>query len=176
MLITMAELAEIKGISKAAVSKRVKSGRLDAAIVLVGGKKKLKKDVALDIWENTTDIQRTAIQQQGLTPEQKNELLNVIDELPAERNTCILILVGQKKMYYDAKLAEIEVNFKNKELVDAKETERKGFEIAKSISSKLMSLPERVSALFASETDAASIGKVLKEELYNCINEVVKTA
>ncbi len=175
MLITMAELAEIKGISKAAVSKRVKSGRLDAAIVLVGGKKKLNKDVALDIWENTTDIQRTAIQQQGLTPEQKNELLNVIDELPAEEipdfNTS-----RAKKMYYDAKLAEIEVNFKNKELVDAKETERKGFEIAKSMSSKLMSLPERVSALFASETDAASIGKVLKEELYNCIDEVVKTA
>tara|TARA_B100001029_G_C15011391_1_gene424474 strand:+ start:118 stop:633 length:516 start_codon:yes stop_codon:yes gene_type:complete len=171
----MAELAEIKGISKAAVSKRVKSGRLDAAIVLVGGKKKLNKDVALDIWENTTDIQRTAIQQQGLTPEQKNELLNVIDELPAEEipdfNTS-----RAKKMYYDAKLAEIEVNFKNKELVDAKETERKGFEIAKSMSSKLMSLPERVSALFASETDAASIGKVLKEELYNCIDEVVKTA
>ena len=175
MLITMAELAEIKGISKAAVSKRVKSGRLDAAIVLVGGKKKLNKDVALDIWENTTDIQRTAIQQQGLTPEQKNELLNVIDELPAEEipdfNTS-----RAKKMYYDAKLAEIEVNFKNKEIVDAKETERKGFEIAKSMSSKLMSLPERVSALFASETDAASIGKVLKEELYNCIDEVVKTA
>ena len=175
MLITMAELAEIKGISKAAVSKRVKSGRLDAAIVLIGGKKKLKKDVALDIWENTTDIQRTAIQQQGLTPEQKNELLNVIDELPAEEipdfNTS-----RAKKMYYDAKLAEIEVNFKNKELVDAKETEKKGYELAKSMSSKLMSLPERVSALFASETDAASIGKVLKEELYNCIDEVVKTA
>ena len=175
MLITMAELAEIKGISKAAVSKRVKSGRLDAAIVLIGGKKKLKKDVALDIWENTTDIQRTAIQQQGLTPEQKNELLNVIDELPPEEipdfNTS-----RAKKMYYDAKLAEIEVNFKNKELVDAKETEKKGYELAKSMSSKLMSLPERVSALFASETDAASIGKVLKEELYNCIDEVVKTA
>ena len=175
MLITMAELAEIKGISKAAVSKRVKSGRLDAAIVLIGGKKKLNKDIALDIWENTTDIQRTAIQQQGLTPEQKNELLNVIDELPAEEipdfNTS-----RAKKMYYDAKLAEIEVNFKNKELVDAKETEKKGYELAKSMSSKLMSLPERVSALFASETDAASIGKVLKEELYNCIDEVVKTA
>ena len=175
MLITMAELAEIKGISKAAVSKRVKSGRLDAAIVLVGGKKKLNKDIALDIWENTTDIQRTAIQQQGLTPEQKNELLNVIDELPAEEipdfNTS-----RAKKMYYDAKLAEIEVNFKNKELVDAKETEKKGYELAKSMSSKLMSLPERVSSLFASETDAASIGKVLKEELYNCIDEVVKTA
>ena len=175
MLITMAELAEIKGISKAAVSKRVKSGRLDAAIVLIGGKKKLNKDIALDIWENTTDIQRTAIQQQGLTPEQKNELLNVIDELPAEEipdfNTS-----RAKKMYYDAKLAEIEVNFKNKELVDAKETEKKGYELAKSMSSKLMSLPERVSALFASETDAASIGKVLKEELYNCIDEGVKTA
>ena len=175
MLITMAELAEIKGISKAAVSKRVKSGRLDAAIVLIGGKKKLNKDIALDIWENTTDIQRTAIQQQGLTPEQKNELLNVIDELPAEEipdfNTS-----RAKKMYYDAKLAEIEVNFKNKELVDAKETEKKGYELAKSMSSKLMSLPERVSALFASETDAASIGKVLKEELYNWIDEVVKTA
>ena len=175
MLITMAELAEIKGISKAAVSKRVKSGRLDAAIVLVGGKKKLNKDIALEIWESTTDIQRTPIKQQGLTPEQKNELLNVIDELPAEEipdfNTS-----RAKKMYYDAKLAEIEVNFKNKELVDAKETEKKGYELAKSMSSKLMSLPERVSALFASETDAASIGKVLKEELYNCINEVVKTA
>ena len=175
MLITMAELAEIKGISKAAVSKRVKSGRLDAAIVLVGGKKKLNKDIALDTWENATDIQRTAIQQQGLTPEQKNELLNVIDELPAEEipdfNTS-----RAKKMYYDAKLAEIEVNFKNKELVDAKETEKKGYELAKSMSSKLMSLPERVSALLASETDAASIGKVLKEELYNCIDQVVKTA
>ena len=175
MLITMAELAEIKGISKAAVSKRVKSGRLDAAIVLVGGKKKLNKDIALDIWENTTDIQRTAIQQQGLTPEQKNELLNVIDELPAEEipdfNTS-----RAKKMYYDAKLAEIEVNFKNKELVDAKETEKKGYELAKSMSSKLMSLPERVSALFASETDASAIDSVMRQEIHSCLEKFVEAA
>ena len=39
MNITMTQLAELKQVSRAAVSKKVKQGKLDAAIVLVGSKK-----------------------------------------------------------------------------------------------------------------------------------------
>ena len=41
MNITMSQLAELKQVSKAAVSKKVKLGKLDAAMVIENGKKNL---------------------------------------------------------------------------------------------------------------------------------------
>ena len=45
---------------------------------------------------------------------------------------------------------------------------------AKSLSDKLMTLPDRVSSLFAAETDHSVIGKTLKEEIVLAINSSIK--
>ena len=77
-------------------------------------------------------------------------------------------------MHFDAALAEIEVKVKEGAYVDAKETEKKGFELAKSLSDKLMTLPDRVSSLFAAESDQSVIGKTLKDEIVLAINSSIK--
>ena len=51
MFITMAELATFKNVSRAAVTKKVKSGKLDGAIVNHNGKKKVNKEEAFRLWD-----------------------------------------------------------------------------------------------------------------------------
>ena len=43
MLISMAELAKLKNVSRMAVSKKVKSGKLDSAVVNHNGRKLINK-------------------------------------------------------------------------------------------------------------------------------------
>ena len=119
MNITMTQLAELKQVSRAAVSKKVKSGKLDAAMVIENGKKKFNRDIALKLWENNTDPINQIVQQ-------KVNLMDHIEELPVEKIPDFNISRA-KKMHYDAALAEIEVKVKEGTYVDAKETEQKGF-------------------------------------------------
>ena len=166
MNITMTQLAELKQVSKAAVSKKVKSGKLDAAMVIENGKKKFNRDIALKLWESNTDPTNQIVQQ-------KVNLMDHIENLPINEIPDFNVSRA-KKMFYDAALAEIEVKVKDGTYVDAKETEQKGFELAKSLSDKLLTLPDRVSSMFASETDQSIIGKTLREEIILAINTSVK--
>ena len=95
-----------------------------------------------------------------------------IEELPVEQIPDFNVSRA-KKMHFDAALSEIEVKVKEGIYVDAKETERKGFEMAKSLSDALMTLPDRVSSLFAAETDQAVIGKTLKDEIILAIRKSI---
>ena len=106
--------------------------------------------------------------------EVKKELIDTVDKLPIQEIPDFNISRALKKMHYDAALAEIEVKVKEGTYVDAKETEKKGFELAKSLSDKLMTLPDRVSSLFAAETDQSVIGKTLKDEIVLAINSSIK--
>ena len=81
MNITMAQLAELKQVSKAAVSKKVRQGKLDAAIVLVGSKKKLNRDIALDLWDKNTDPSNEIVREKV---NQKVNLMDQIEALPKE--------------------------------------------------------------------------------------------
>ena len=166
MNITMTQLAELKQVSKAAVSKKVKSGKLDAAMVIENGKIKFNRDIALKLWESNTDPTNQIVQQ-------KVNLMDHIENLPVNEIPDFNVSRA-KKMFYDAALAEIEVKVKDGTYVDAKETEQKGFELAKSLSDKLLTLPDRVSSMFASETDQSIIGKTLREEIILAINTSVK--
>ena len=105
--------------------------------------------------------------------EVKKELIDTVDKLPIQEIPDFNVSRA-KKMHFDAALSEIEVKVKEGIYVDAKETEQKGFELAKSLSDKLMTLPDRVSSLFAAETDKAVIGKTLKEEIVLAINSSIK--
>ena len=169
MNITMTQLAELKQVSRAAVSKKVKQGKLDAAIVLVGSKKKLNRDIALDLWDKNTDPNNDIVREKV---NQKVNLMDQIEALPKEEIPEFSVSRA-RKMKYDADLAAIEVKVKEGLLVDAKETEHKAYEMAIGLRNKLMILPDRVSSFFALEKDAAVIGKILKEELMLAIRSAI---
>ena len=104
MNITMSQLAELKQVSKAAVSKKVKLGKLDAAMVIENGKKKFNRDIALKLWESNTDPVNQIVQQ-------KVNLMDHIEELPVEQIPDFNVSRA-KKMHFDAALSEIEVKVK----------------------------------------------------------------
>ena len=54
MLITFADLAQLKNVSRSAVSQRKSTGILDGAIVKHNGKTLLNKDLAMELWDKNT--------------------------------------------------------------------------------------------------------------------------
>ena len=170
MFITFADLAKLKGVSRSAVSQRRKSKILEPATVKVNGREMLNKDLALELWEKNT---APVISKVPITTQK--ELKKHVEELPAEAIPDFN-KSRAKKEYYLAELAKIQVAQQKKELISAKEVEKKSFELAVGIREAFLTLPDRVSNLFASETDATAIDGVLRKEIHSCLESFVEAA
>ena len=96
MFITFSDLAQLKGVTRSAVSQRRQTGILDAAIVKVGAREKLNKELALELWDKNSV---------SFTPEIKESIKNVgsNEELPSFNES------RAKREAMMARLAEIEV-------------------------------------------------------------------
>lgn len=174
MLITYVDLAKLKNVSRSAVSQRKAKGLFKKAIIkTVNGKDYLDKDLAFKAWDgivNTDIVKHEPIKD---VTKLKKEVIDQVDELPVE----LIPDINEsraRKTHFEAKLAEIEYKLKNEELVDKREYEKSAFEMATGLRNKLMILPDRVASLFSLETDAAVIGKTLKEELIMAIRSAIK--
>ena len=170
MFITFADLAKLKGVSRSAVSQRRRTGILKDATVKVNGKEKLNKDLALELWDKNSVPAITPLPVQT-----KKELKKQVDGMPADEIPDFNVSRARKE-FYTAKLAEIEVGVKKAELIPAKEVKKKSFELSVGIREAFLTLPDRVSNLFASETDATAIDGVLRKEIHSCLESFVEAA
>jgi len=168
MLITFADLAQLKNVSRSAVSQRKRTGVLDGAIVKHNGKTLLNKDLAMDLWDKNTDPAKLAIP----TPTKK-ELKKQVAKLSDDEIPDYNVSRGRKE-HYLAELAKIQVAQQKKELISAKEVEKASFELSVGIREAFLTLPDRVSNLFASETDAAAIDSIMRKEIHSCLENFVE--
>tara|TARA_B100001996_G_scaffold382832_2_gene375892 strand:- start:2059 stop:2613 length:555 start_codon:yes stop_codon:yes gene_type:complete len=173
-LVSCAELARIKGVSKPAVAKAIKSGRIAKAVVHEKGKLWVNLDLALELWGTNTAIKQAAVTSKpvvkpvAITAQNKKELKKQVSALPDDQIPEYNVSRSRKE-HYLAELAKIQVAQQKKELVSAKDVEKKSFELAVGIREALLTLPDRVSNLFASETDATAIDSVLRQEIFSCL-------
>ena len=170
MLITFADLAQLKNVSRSAVSQRKRTGILDSAIVKHNGKTLLNKELAVELWDKNSVPAPSPI-----TAETKKELKKQVQDMPADQIPDFNVSRA-KNEFYKAELARIQVAQQKKELISAKEVEKKSFELAVGIREAFLTLPDRVSNLFASETDSTAIDGVLRKEIHSCLENFVKTA
>ena len=170
MFITFADLAKIKGVSRSAVSQRRQTGILKDAIVKVNGRELLNKDEAVRLWD-----QNSVPAPSPITAQTKKELKKQVDGMSADEIPDFNISRA-KKEFYTAELARIQVEQQKKELISAKEVEKKSFEMAVAIREAFLTLPDRVSNLFASETDASAIDSVMRQEIHSCLERFVEAA
>jgi hypothetical protein len=170
MLITFAELAKLKNVSRAAVTKKKKSGILDEAIVNHNGRDLVNKEMAMDLWNKNTDPAKLAI-----PAPTKKELKKQVAKLSDDEIPDYNVSRGRKE-HYLAELAKIQVAQQKKELISAKEVEKASFELSVGIREAFLTLPDRVSNLFASETDAAAIDAVMRQEIHACLERFVEAA
>ena len=170
MFITFADLAKLKGVSRSAVSQRRQTGILKDAIVKVNGRELLNKDEAVRLWD-----QNSVPAPKAITAQTKKELKKQVDGMAADEIPDFNISRA-KKEFYTAELARIQVEQQKKELISAKEVEKKSFEMAVGIREAFMTLPDRVSNLFASETDPTAIDSVMRQEIHSCLERFVEAA
>ncbi len=154
MLISLAELAMLKNVSRAAVTKKIKSGRLHGAVVNHKGRKMVNKEEAFRLWDMAdTRVVTTA----------KKQLKQKIDSLPAD-SIPDFAESKAKREFYLAELAKLDVEEKKKQLVSVDEIKKSSFAKARSIREALTNLADRLSHQLAGEDDATVIHNLLSTE------------
>jgi len=143
MLISLAELAMLKNVSRAAVTKKIKSGRLHGAVVNHNGRKMVNKEEAFRLWDMADTRVVTTV---------KKELKEKIDSLPAD-SIPDFAESKAKREFYLAELAKLDVEEKKKQLVSVDEIKKSSFAKA-----------DRLSHQLAGEDDATVIHNLLSTE------------
>ena len=155
MLITMAELAKLKNVSRMAVSKKVKSGKLDSAVVNHNGRKLINKEEAFRLW----DIQALPSKDTTVRKQLKQKInAKTEDEIPAYGES------KAKREYFLAELAKLDVEEKKEQLVSVDEIKKSSFAKARAMREALTNLADRLSHQLAGEDDATVIHNLLSIE------------
>ena len=154
MLISLAELAMLKNVSRAAVTKKIKSGKLEGAVVNHNGRKMVNKEEAFRLWDMADTRTVTTV---------KKELKEKIDSLPSD-SIPDFAESKAKREFYLAELAKLDVEEKKKQLVSVDEIKKSSFAKARSIREALTNLADRLSHQLAGEDDATVIHNLLSSE------------
>ena len=130
MFITFSDLAKLKGVSRSAVSQRRRTGILKESIVKVNGKEMLNKDLALELWDKNSV---------SFTPEIKESTKNIgnNEELPSFNES------RAKREAMMARLAEIEVEEKEKVLVPSEDVKRSWVQLVTIAKTKVLGIPTK---------------------------------
>ena len=165
MLISMAELAKLKNVSRMAVSKKVKQGKLEGAVVNHNGKRMIHKEEAFRLW----DLQALPSRDTTVRKRLKEEIdSKTVDEIPNYAES------KAKREHFLAELARLDVEQKKKDLIPVTEIKKSSFEIGRAIRESLFNLADRLANQVAGETDPQIIHKLLTEEHRAALEQLVK--
>lgn len=140
-LIAKADFARLRGVSPAAVTRAIKSGRITAAVVTRGGRELLDQALAVDLWERNT-LQREAAADLPDLNESRRRLL-----------------------HHRAELAELEAGKARGDLVPVAEVRSEAFQLGRSLRDALMVIPDRLAPTLACTTDPRQCHLLLSEEI-----------
>ena len=155
MLITMAELATLKNVSRTAVSKKIKSGKLEGAIVNHNGRKLVNKEEAFRLW----DLQAPPSKDTNVRKKLKEEIDNkTVEEIPSYGES------KAKREYFLAELAKIDVEQKREQGIDVEIITKSAFAKGRAIRASLENIADRLSHQLAGEDNPSAIHKILTEE------------
>ena len=165
MFITMSELAKLKNVSRMAVSKKVKQGKLEGAVVNHNGKRMIHKEEAFRLW----DLQALPSRDTTVRKRLKEEIdSKTVDEIPNYAES------KAKREHFLAELARLDVEQKKKDLIPVTEIKKSSFEIGRAIRENLINLADRLANQIAGETDSQIIHKLLTEEHRAALEQLVK--
>tara|TARA_R100001510_G_C7588374_1_gene158914 strand:- start:291 stop:788 length:498 start_codon:yes stop_codon:yes gene_type:complete len=165
MFITMAELAMLKNVSRQAVSKKIKTGKLDGAIVNHNGRRMVNKEEAFRLW----DLQALPSKDTTVRNMIKQEIdSKTYEQIPAYGES------KAKREYFLAELAKLDVEEKKKQLVSVDEIKKSSFATGRSIREALTNLADRLSHQLAGEDDATVIHNIISNEHREALENLIK--
>ena len=151
----MAELATLKNVSRTAVSKKIKSGKLEGAIVNHNGRKLVNKEEAFRLW----DLQALPSKDTNVRKKLKEEIASkTVEEIPSYGES------KAKREYFLAELAKIDVEQKKEQVIDVEIITKSAFAKGRAIRASLENIADRLSHQLAGEDNPSAIHKILTEE------------
>ena len=164
MLISLAELAMLKNVSRAAVTKKIKSGKLEGAVVNYNNRKMVNKEEAFRLWDMADTRTVTTV---------KKQLKEKIDSLPAE-SIPDFAESKAKREFYLAELTKLDVEEKKKQLVSVEDIKKSSFAKGRAIREALTNLADRLSHQLAGEDDATVIHQIINSEHKEALNNLAQ--
>ncbi|TCS37474.1 hypothetical protein EDC30_104278 [Paucimonas lemoignei] len=161
-LITKAAYARRRGVSPAAVTKAVKSGR----ITEIDGK--IDPDVADIQWSRNTDVAQSARTSDSIL---KSPTSTKESRQEGQEDSAILVARTRTEIAR-AELFEIEIAEKRGTLVLAEGVKKAAFEKARIVRSALEGLPDRLAPVLAAETDPARCHQLMMAEIKRVLREL----
>ena len=165
MLISFADLANLKSVTRQAIYDRKRKGFFDKAIVKHNGKELLNSEIALQLWDKT--------EVNIIKKETKKELKQKIDSLPADEIPDFAESKA-KREFYLAELAKLDVEEKKKDLVSVDDIKKSSYAKGRAIREQLINLADRLSHQLAGEDDATVIYKIINSEHKEALNNLAQ--
>ncbi len=168
-LVTAAEFSRAIKVTKAVVSKALKSGRLDEAKVNRDGKVFLEKEKAFEIWEQTSDPLRSS----GSSPKRTKIVSNVgSEEIPSFNES------RAKREAMMARLAEIDVEQKEKLLVPSEDVKSAWIQLVTIAKTKVLGIPTKAKQRIPDldKSAMALLDEIVRETLEDLAVENVEAA
>ena len=167
-LVTAAQFSRDIKVTKAAVSKALKSGRLDEAKVNRDGKVFLVKDKAFNIWEQTSDPSQPRARKKDVvkTIGSSGEDVPSFNESRAKREAMM------------ARLAEIDVEEREKLLVPSEEVKNAWIQLVTIAKTKVLGIPTKAKQRIPDLDKGAMalLDEIVRETLEDLAVENVETA
>ena len=165
-LISFADLATLKNVSRQAIYDRKRRGFFDKAIVKHNGKEVLNSEIALQLWDkNEVNITKLTT---------KKDLKDKIESLPAD-SIPDFAESKAKREFYLAELAKLDVEEKKEQLVSVQDIKKSSFATARAIRESLSNLADRLSHQLAGEDYASVIHEILNNEHREALQNFAKS-
>lgn len=161
-LMGIREYARHRGVSQAAVSKAIDSGRIAEAVQFIGKDKKKKRINVVkadQLWaENTILNNKNADHAYEGTPQTANN---------AKASTSTARSV---KEVYSAKMEQLKYEKMVGSLVDADEVKKAARDMGLAVRDALQYLPDKLGPVLAAETDIEKVNDLLSEEIRSALD------
>jgi len=150
-IVGIREYARHRGVSQSAVSQAIDSGRILDAVVIKRGARKLIKEKADQLWDENS------LHQEGSVP---------------KGGGGHLIKARAAKETFAAKMAQLKYEQASGKLVRIEDVKRAASSTSRVTRDLLLTIPNRLAPILASETDINKINKLLTQEIRQALESL----
>ena len=157
------EFATLIGVSRQAVLEAIKRGRLPKSASKVGKLWHVDPELGQVEYRANVDIAKRRNVKADDTDMETGSGFPAFNESRA------------KRVYYEAKLCEMEVKLREGKLVDVETIRNKSFKLGRQVRDGMLNIPDRISADLAAETDAFKVHARLTKEIREVLTALAAT-
>lgn len=164
-IVSAAQYAKLRNISKQSVSQAIAEGKLPTAAVKQGRGYAVDVDLADREWKANTNPAMGA-------PTHAIPKGNNLPDENMPTGTETLAASKAKRESFMAELARLEYEQKAGQLVPIEEVKKEAFRTARIVRDTILNIPDRLAAELAAETNQFTVHKRLAEELRRALEEL----